>query len=144
MKTKRSFFGRLIKSRGGFAMESALVFLITLFSLCALITTVTLVGHRRADFENSTILSKVELEQIGEDFLTWSNDPKAEETFDIVSENYECSVVNEIGEDGAGDRSVLTVCKSNTDTVLLSIELVRADESSAWQLAKWSTLPTKK
>lgn len=139
MKTKRSFFGRLIKSRGGFAMEMALVFLITLFSLCALITTVTLVGHRRADFENSTLLSKVELEQIGEDFLTWSNDPYAEETFAIASDNYAGRVDNE-----EGNKRILTVwSKRNTSRELLSIELVWADESSAWQLAKWSTLPVE-
>lgn len=137
---KRSFSKSLIKSRRGFAMESALVFLLTVFALCALVTTLTLVGHNQSEFENSTVVSKVELEQIGEDFLAWRRDnPQSEntqDTFSGESENYAYK----------SEGNLLTVwSKSNTAMVLLRVRLeLEEGENGKWQIAEWSTLPTKK
>lgn len=131
---KRSFSKSLIKSRRGFAMESALVFLLTVFALCALVTTLTLVGHNQSEFENSTVVSKVELEQIGEDFLAWRRN--TQDTFSGESENYAYK----------SEGNLLTVwSKSNTAMVLLRVRLeLEEGENGKWQIAEWSTLPTKK
>ena len=38
-----------LKSKRGIAIENALVFMVLIFSLCALLTTFVLIGYKRAD-----------------------------------------------------------------------------------------------
>ena len=43
--------------------------MIPLFSLCALLTTLTVIGHNRLKLENNAQLRNAEIDQIGEDYI---------------------------------------------------------------------------
>ena len=58
-----------INNKRGMALESAIVFMLIVFMLCSLILTLTVIGHRQREIENTLLLQKVELDGIGEDFL---------------------------------------------------------------------------
>lgn len=60
---------RIFKSRRGAAMETAIVFLLSIFSLCALVTVLALTGNAQMRLENTLLTTKVEVEQIGEEYL---------------------------------------------------------------------------
>ena len=68
---------KIFKSKKGIAIETAILALVVIFSLCFLVTSLTLVGHYQVQIESSFILKDVELDQIGEDFI---ND---RENFDV-------------------------------------------------------------
>ena len=54
----------------GIAMETAIVFMLVVFSLCALLTSLSFFGIYQSGTEKRTLLQDVELSQIGEDYLT--------------------------------------------------------------------------
>ena len=60
---------KILKSRRGVALENAILFMILLFSLCALLTTLTVIGHNRLKLENNAQLRNAEIDQIGEDYI---------------------------------------------------------------------------
>lgn len=60
---------KILKSRRGVALENAILFMILLFSLCALLTTLTVIGHNRLTLENNAQLRNAEIDQIGEDYI---------------------------------------------------------------------------
>ena len=100
---------KILKSKSGIAIETALLFMIVVFSLCALITSLAVIGRHQTRLENKTLISEVEIDQIGEDFLAYLRD----NTVDYTNEKYDCTLT------GTGNVSTLTVTKKNsTDTVL--------------------------
>lgn len=76
---------RILKSKRGMALEDAILFMLIIFSLCALLTTLTLVGHFRVKIEKTALLNDVEIEQIGEDYLA---SIKSGEVFTQTYEDY--------------------------------------------------------
>ena len=60
---------KILKSRRGVALENALLFMLVIFSLCALLTSLTLIGHFQTRINKLTLENEIALEQIGEDFL---------------------------------------------------------------------------
>ena len=60
----------IFKNKRGIAIENAILFMILIFSLCALLTSLTLIGHLQVKLEKNTLLRQVELDQIGEDYLS--------------------------------------------------------------------------
>lgn len=60
---------KILKSKSGVALENALLFMLVIFSLCALLTSLTLVGFFQTRINQLTIQNEVELEEIGEDFI---------------------------------------------------------------------------
>ena len=75
---------RILKSKKGIALENAILFLMVIFSLCFLIASFTLIGHYQGEIEKVQLAQRVELDQIGEDFL---KDPDG---FTDKSEKYSC------------------------------------------------------
>lgn len=97
---------QILKNKKGIALENAILFMLVVFSFCALITSVTLSGHNQIRLEKITLENKVAIEQIGEDFLAG----KTAEELNIKYGKYTC----EVSED------TLTV-KNTNDTVVLYI-----------------------
>ena len=89
----RHGFKRIFNDKRGIAIENAVIFMIVIFSLCALITSFTVIGHFQVKIEKTSLLSRVELEQIGEDYLACIIEG---ETMSRSYENYDY----EVSDDG--------------------------------------------
>lgn len=71
----------IICNKKGMALENAILFMIIIFSFCALLTSLTLFGHYQAKLDRVLLEKEVAVEQIGEDFL-------AGETKDNLKKKY--------------------------------------------------------
>ncbi|MBE6566454.1 MAG: hypothetical protein E7659_05040 [Ruminococcaceae bacterium] len=60
---------KILKNKSGVALENTLLFMLVIFSMCALLTSLTLVGFFQTRINQITLLNEVELEQIGEEFI---------------------------------------------------------------------------
>ena len=78
---------QILKSKKGIALENAILFMLVVFSFCALITSVTLSGHNQIRLERIILENKVAIEQIGEDFLADDMKPNYENYTLEVNEN---------------------------------------------------------
>jgi hypothetical protein len=97
---------QILKSKRGIALESAVLFMLIIFSLCALLTSLSLIGHYQLKIEKTVLLNDVEIDQIGEDYL--ASLKSGEEKFTESYENYEYKV----------DGNALTVwCKNDREGV---------------------------
>lgn len=92
---------QILKSKRGIALESAVLFMLIIFSLCALLTSLSLIGHYQLKIEKTVLLNDVEIDQIGEDYL--ASLKSGEEKFTESYENYEYKV----------DGNALTVWRKN-------------------------------
>ncbi len=100
-------FSKLIKSKRGIAIENAIVFMIVIFTLCALLTSLSLLGHYQTRIEKTSLLRDVEIEQIGEDYLA------SVRSGTNLSEEYE-NYVYEV----SGDTLTVYADEDKTTTVL--------------------------
>lgn len=107
---------RVLKNKRGIALENAILFMLLIFVLCALLISMALIGNYQVKIENMTLLRDVQIEQIGEDYLSHV---AAEESFDELYEDYAYSVKG----------NALTVWRStdNTKTAVLYVEAELAD-----------------
>ena len=76
---------QILKSKRGMALENAILFMLIIFSLCALLTSLTLIGHYQVKIEKMTLQQDIEIEQIGEDYLA---SVKAKTSFEQTYANY--------------------------------------------------------
>ena len=76
---------QILKSKRGIALENAILFMLIIFTLCALLISLTLLGHYQVKIEKMTLQQDIEIEQIGEDYLA---SVKAKTTFTDTYENY--------------------------------------------------------
>lgn len=116
---------QLLKSKRGIALENAIIFMIVIFSLCALLTSLTLLGHYQVKLENLTLLNDVKIDQIGEDYL---ESFRSESLFDTGAyEDYECI----LGE----NFRTLTVLYGDDEykTAVLYIELAANGDVVTWR-----------
>ena len=60
---------KILKNKRGIAMESAVLFIVTIFSFCSLLTMLSVIGRNQLDIENILLTRAVEVDQIGEHFL---------------------------------------------------------------------------
>ncbi|MBQ3013707.1 MAG: hypothetical protein IJD75_01030 [Clostridia bacterium] len=60
---------KIFKNKRGVALENTLLFMLVIFSLCALLTNLTLIGHYQTRINKLTLENEVELEKIGEEFI---------------------------------------------------------------------------
>ncbi|MBQ8449124.1 MAG: hypothetical protein IJX27_09385 [Clostridia bacterium] len=119
----------ILKSKRGIALENAILFLITTFTLCALLTTFTLIGRYQSNIENTVLKRKVAVEQIGEDFV--AGKLKATDAYD----NYSYVKSTE------GNKEILKVFhESNTSKILLYVEL--SVNEGAVIVTKWQYNPS--
>lgn len=107
---------RILKDKKGAAIETAIVFLILVFSFCFILTATSLLGAKRAKLEQDKNTLRLEQEQLTEDFLAYLSDPEGTDSFsDYSQDKYQGYVIEETSETG-GDTS-LTV-KRNGEVVL--------------------------
>ena len=79
---------QVLKSKSGMALENAILFMLIIFSLCALLTSLTLIGHYQLKIEKTVLLHDVEIDQIGEDFIANLKTDNPSTPFEGVHENY--------------------------------------------------------
>ncbi len=91
---------QILKSKQGIALENAILFMLIIFLLCALLTSLTLIGHYQVKTDKLTLLNDVAIEQIGEDYLA---SVERGEAFSQTYENYAYRV----------DGNALTVWRNN-------------------------------
>lgn len=103
---------KILKSKSGVALENALLFMLVIFSLCALLTSLTLVGFFQTRINQLTIQHEVELEEIGEDYLYHVKKGTKNE-FTISDEKYAFEI--------DGDFLVVWL-KDNPDNIVLLVE----------------------
>lgn len=77
---------QILKSKRGIALENAILFMLIIFSLCALLTSLSLIGHYQLKIEETILQNDVEIDQIGEDYL--ASLKTGEEKFAESYENY--------------------------------------------------------
>ena len=118
---------QILKNKRGIAIENAILFMMIIFSLCALLTSLTLIGHLQVKIEKTTLLNTIEVEQIGEDYLA---SLQGETEFSIEG-NYAYEI----------DGNALTVWSNNNkETVILYVEAEYKD--GAIHVYRWcDTLP---
>ena len=80
---------KILKNKRGIAIENAIIFMIVIFSLCFLITSIAMIGRYQVKIENNILLNEVEIDQIGEDFL---ESVKTGQNFEKVYEDYSYEV----------------------------------------------------
>ena len=116
---------KILKNKSGVALENTLLFMLVIFSMCALLTSLTLVGFFQTRINQITLLNEVELEQIGEEFIAHvKNTPTGE--FTSPNENYVCNA--QAGEgDYAGQYFLSVGHASNPTQVVLYICVARSD-----------------
>ena len=106
---------KLLKSKRGIALENAILFMLVIFSLCALLTSLTLIGHFQTNINKLTLENEIKLEQIGENFVA------SPQSFSEVVEyeNYTCIPV------GSENYAMVVYSKSDTEfkSALLYIEV---------------------
>ena len=123
---------QMLKSKRGMALENAILFMLIIFTLCALLTSLTLLGHYQVKIEKMTLQQDIEIEQIGEDYLA---SVKAKTTFTDTYENYAYEV----------DGNALTVWRKideNKKAVLYVEAELTADEELNVNVWRYS-LPTQ-
>lgn len=62
---------KILKSKKGIALESAILFMTAIASFCFILTSLTLIGRNRARLDSIYMDSYVESEQIGEHFVSY-------------------------------------------------------------------------
>lgn len=108
---------KLLKNKRGMALENAILFMLIIFSLCALLTSLTLIGHFQTNINKLTLENEIKLEQIGENFVA------SPQSFSEVVEyeNYTCIPV------GSENYAMAVYPKSDTEfkSALLYIEVAK-------------------
>lgn len=114
---------RIFKSRRGAAMETAIVFLLSIFSLCALVTVLALTGNAQMRLENTLLTTKVEVEQIGEEYLValGNGDKLSSYTVEVNERIYYCNK----------NENIFTI-KNQKGTVVLYVEATKDGGVTKW------------
>lgn len=125
---------KILKSKSGVALENALLFMLVIFSLCALLTSLTLVGFFQTRINQLTIQHEVELEEIGEDFLYHvKHTPSGK--FEHSNTSYVCNAPQKEG-DLTGSYFLSVGHASNPSQVVLYIQLER-DAAGEVSVVQW-------
>jgi len=69
LSTQRVNLMNILKSKKGVAIENALLFMMIIFGLCFLVSFVAQIGHHQYRLDDTLIKNRVELDQIGENFV---------------------------------------------------------------------------
>ena len=111
---------KILKSKKGIALENTLLFMMIIFSLCFLISSFTLMGHYQGEIEKTMITNRVELDQIGEDFV--ANNLKADYGDYEVVANY--------------DDGTLSVSHEKTGRFLLYVKIDADSNILIWRYSQ--------
>ncbi len=122
---------KIFKSKKGIAIETAILSIIVIFSLCFLVTSLTLVGHYQVQIESAFILNDAKLDQIGEDFIA---DP---ENFSVNDYNDKNGFYCEVN----AEKTQLIAWYSDKKTKkILEVEITKDDEGKTEKITKWQKI----
>lgn len=76
---------QILKSKRGIALEDAILFMLIIFTLCALLVSLTSLGYHQVRIEKMALHQDIEIDQIGEDYLA---SVKAKTIFEQTYTNY--------------------------------------------------------
>ena len=117
------FLNKLRHDRRGVALELALLLLVVTFALSTLVLTTSLLQHSKKLGAEKTLTQGIALEQIGADFCAAASAGEWTEKYP----DYTITV----------DGLTLTVTAKDSEEVLLTVELTRAD--GRYTVTKWQT-----
>ena len=127
----------LLKSKKGIAVESALIFMIVILSLCFLLTTLALLGHYRINRDNAQLARRIEAEQIGTYYVAYLTEDEYDD-FGTYLANKSLSFDNyTLVETADEDLYTLTVKRGEAETVVLYISAQRSGDEVT--LLSWRT-----
>lgn len=142
----RMMFSRILHSKKGIAMESAILFLLITFSFCLLISLLVISGGYQLKLQEVHTDLYVAREQIGEDFTAYLREVEAgtgPESFaafltenGITYENYTCAETKT--QDSDITRFTLRVTHGTGENTVLYIT---AERSAQGQITVLSWLP---
>ena len=120
---------RVLRDKRGIALENAILFMMVIFTLTALLTGLTLLGHLQVSLEKATLINDVKVESIGLDFVSEVRKDGFDKTqFEAKvtdGTDYSCKV------EAVGDGYTLTVF-SESESTLLYVK-VESGEITAWR-----------
>ena len=116
---------KIFKNKRGVALENTLLFMLVIFSLCALLTNLTLIGHYQTRINKLTLENEVELEKIGEEFVAYVKSNQQTDKFTSPNENYVCNAQAGVG-DYEGQHFLSVGHASNPTQVVLYICVERS------------------
>ena len=117
---------KLLKSKRGMAIESAILFMIIVFSFGFLLTGVAMTAHLRVKLNDSLLTREMEIEQIGENFVSMSETDF--QTY-LAGKNYTAT----LGENSETNNQTFTLTRNNS--VVLYIEYT--EENSQKNVKVW-------
>ena len=85
---------RILKSKRGMAIESAIMFMLVTFMLGMLLTGLSMTMHLRTQLNDKTIENELILEQIGEKFVHNFGDEEEFKTY-VAGKGYTAEINNE-------------------------------------------------
>lgn len=120
---------KLLKSKRGMAIESAILFMLIVFMFGFLLTGVAMVSHLRVKVNDTLLKREMEIEQIGENFVYMDKD-----AFDqyLKDKNYTVS----LGENNETNHKTFTLKRN--DSVVLYIEYIELDSQKNVKVWKYS------
>ena len=124
----------ILKSKRGIALESAILFMVMVFSFCFLLTSLALFGHYSVKLQQIKAEIDVEIEQIGEDFVYYLSNTKIE---NINEQSAEAALNGKYTVEANFDNApkyALTI-KTAKGTTLLFIEAQKQDNGAVTVLA---------
>lgn len=103
----------ILKSKRGIALESAILFMVMVFSFCFLLTSLALFGHYSVKLQQIKAEIDVEIEQIGEDFVYSRLNGEDFGVSDEINDKYEISTT---------ETTLKITTKKGTDLLYVVVE----------------------
>ena len=139
----------LLKNKKGISLESAVLFMMIIFTFCTLITSLALYGHHQVKADGLKAYYYAQKEQVGEDFVAYLQSVgEVDSPADFAAylaensihyENYSCEEVKTQDEDIS--RYELTV-KQGNDESAAAVLYVQAEKAADGQVTVLKWLPT--
>lgn len=140
--------GALLKNKKGVSLESAVLFMLIIFTFCFLISSIALCGHYQVKIDSLKAYHYAQTEQIGEEFVAYlhvAGDADAAETFaayltanSLTYENYSCQETKT--QDADTTQYELTV-KRGSDGSADAVLYIKAERTAEGQVTVLSWLP---
>lgn len=106
----------ILKNKRGIVLENAIIFMLVIFALCFVLTTITLTNYYQARIDLIKLENKIQVDQIGEDFLkSIADHTEFTQTYDGYL--YTCS-------DNDDGTFTLTVTQQNTTKLDVKAKII--------------------
>ena len=121
---------KLLKNKRGIAIESAILFMIIVFSFGFLLTGVAMTAHLRVKLNDSLLSREMEIEQIGENFVSMSETDF--QTY-LAGKNY----THTLGENSETKIKTFTLKRNNSVVLYIEYTIEYTEENSQKNVKVW-------